>query len=103
MAEDADEHAAIAKKLIDVAHESLNHDPNPDDLLKIAALIADGRRIGAIPPGPPSQVLALAFVGVIEGVRIHLAGQTPSDVLLAERAAFGVLGLAPASGATDTT
>ena len=38
-------------------------------------------------------MMALAFVGVIEGVRIHLAGQTPFDVLLAERAAFGVLGL----------
>ena len=86
-----------------VGYESLNDDQKADHLLRIAALISAGRRIGAIPAGPPPKVLALAFVGVIEGVQIHLAGQAPFDVLLAERATMGVLGLAPNSGATGTT
>jgi AcrR family transcriptional regulator len=60
-----------------------------------ARLIVAGRKSGAIPPGPPPRELALAFVGGIEGLVIHLAGQEPFDVQLAERAALGLLGLVP--------
>ena len=60
-----------------------------------ARIITAGRRSGAIPPGPPPQTLALGFVGVMEGLGIHLSGQVPFDVQLAERAARGVLGLTP--------
>ncbi len=60
-----------------------------------ARLIMAGRESGAIPPGPPPRELALAFVGGIEGLVIHLAGQEPFDVELAERAALGLLGLVP--------
>jgi hypothetical protein len=60
-----------------------------------AQLIIAGRNIGAIPPGPPPHELALAFVGGIDGLVIHLAGQEPFDVQLAERAALGLLGLVP--------
>ena len=60
-----------------------------------ARLIIAGRNSGAIPPGPPPRELALAFVGGIEGLVIHLAGQEPYDVQLAERAAVGLLGLVP--------
>ena len=60
-----------------------------------ARLIIAGRNSGAIPPGPPPHELALAFVGGIEGLVIHLAGQEPYDVQLAERAALGLLGLVP--------
>ncbi|WP_431040925.1 TetR/AcrR family transcriptional regulator [Streptomyces sp. P1-3] len=56
-------------------------------------LIDAGREAGAIPPGPPARILALAFVGVLEGAVIALAGQVPDDELLAARAAAGVLGL----------
>jgi len=60
-----------------------------------ARLIIAGRRSGAIPPGPPPMELALAFVGGIEGLVIHLAGQQEQafDVYFAERAALGLLGL----------
>lgn len=56
-------------------------------------LIEAGREAGSIPPGLPARVLALAFVGALEGVVIALAGQAPHDELLAARAAAGVLGL----------
>jgi AcrR family transcriptional regulator len=56
-------------------------------------LIAAGRKSGAIPPGPPSRLLAGAFMGALEGVVIQLAGKAPHDVELAERAVRGVLGL----------
>lgn len=64
-----------------------------------AQLITAGRRSGAIPPGPPPRVLALAIAGALEGLVINLAGHEPFDELLAERAVKGVLGLpaAPAS------
>ena len=58
-------------------------------------LIEAGREARSIPPGPPARVLALAFVGTIEGAVISLAGQAPHDELLAARAAAGVLGLDP--------
>ena len=59
-------------------------------------LINAGRRTGSIPPGPPARAAARAFVGVVEGAVIALAGQAPHDELLATRAAAGVLGLGPA-------
>lgn len=61
---------------------------------RCARLIDAGRRGGSIPPGPPARAVALAFVGVLEGAVIALAGQAPHDELLAARAAAGVLGLA---------
>jgi AcrR family transcriptional regulator len=56
-------------------------------------LIGAGRRAGTIPTGPPARVLALAFVGALEGTVIQLAGQAPHDQELAARAVAGVLGL----------
>jgi AcrR family transcriptional regulator len=58
-------------------------------------LIAAGRRAGTIPAGPPSRVIALAFIGAMEGAVIELAGQAPYDELLAARAAAGALGINP--------
>jgi AcrR family transcriptional regulator len=58
-----------------------------------ANLIRAGRRAGLIPPGPPVQAVALAFVGAVEGAVIQLAGLEPHDELLAARIAVGVLGL----------
>ena len=58
-------------------------------------LITAGRRTGAIPPGPPARVLAGAYLGTIEGLMISISGQAPYDVILAERVALGLLGLAP--------
>lgn len=65
-----------------------------DRLLAVCTrLIAAGRRSGAIPPGPPARVLALAYLGAVEGLVINLAGQAPFDELLVDRVARGVLGL----------
>jgi AcrR family transcriptional regulator len=58
-------------------------------------LITAGRRTGAIPPGPPARILAGAYLGAIEGLMISISGQAPYDVVLAERVALGLLGLAP--------
>jgi AcrR family transcriptional regulator len=60
---------------------------------RVARLINAGRRDGSIPPGPPARVVALAYLGALEGAVIALAGQAPHDELLAARAAAGVLGL----------
>jgi AcrR family transcriptional regulator len=57
-----------------------------------ARLIAAGRQMGAIPPGPPPAVLALAFAGALDGLASFLS-QAPHDVFLAEQAARGILGL----------
>ncbi len=62
-------------------------------LERCTRLIGAGRRAGRIPPGPPADVVALAFFGAIEGTVIQLAGQVPHDEVLAARAAAGVLGL----------
>ena len=56
-------------------------------------LINSGRRDGTIPTGPPAKTVALALMGALEGAVIELAGQTPHDELLAERAVAGVVGL----------
>ena len=65
-------------------------------------LIVAGRRTRAIPPGPPPRVVALAFLGSLEGVVNQLAGQAPFDAVLAERAVLGVLGLAPSPESAGT-
>jgi AcrR family transcriptional regulator len=70
-----------------------------DDIL---GLIRAGRKTGAIPPGPPPQPLAAAYLGALAGVVNQLDGQAPFDTLLAEKAALGVLGLAPPLGRTGT-
>jgi AcrR family transcriptional regulator len=59
-------------------------------------LIAAGRRKGVIPPGPPDEILAVAYLGAVEGLVINLAGRAPFDEQLVERAVVGVLGLGPA-------
>ncbi|MDQ3985226.1 MAG: TetR/AcrR family transcriptional regulator [Actinomycetota bacterium] len=59
-------------------------------------LITAGRETGAIPPGPPPRVMALAVMGALEGLVISLAGQAPFDELLAEKTVLGLLGLPPA-------
>jgi AcrR family transcriptional regulator len=56
-------------------------------------LIGAGRKAGTIPPGPPARVVALAFIGAVEGTVIELAGRAPHDEVLAARAAAGVLGI----------
>ena len=56
-------------------------------------LIKAGRRNGSIPPGSPPRVLALAYLGAVEGLVINLAGQAPFDELLAESVVRGLLGL----------
>jgi AcrR family transcriptional regulator len=61
---------------------------------RFAALITAGRKAGAIPPGPPADVLAIAGIGAIEGIAIQVAGTAPHDELIAERAMLGMLGLA---------
>jgi AcrR family transcriptional regulator len=60
---------------------------------RCAGLIEAGRRNGSIPSGPPAKVVAMAFLGTLEGAVIALAGQAPHDETLATRAAAGVLGL----------
>lgn len=60
-----------------------------------ARLITAGRASGAIPAGPPPRLLALAYIGAVEGLVINLAGREPFDELLAERAVVGLLGIRP--------
>ncbi|GAA2670632.1 hypothetical protein GCM10010412_049750 [Nonomuraea recticatena] len=74
-----------------------------DRVLAVCAdRIAAGRATGAIPPGPPPQQTADAYLGALEGVTIPLAGHAPYDVELAERAVRGVLGLPPVPTAVDS-
>jgi AcrR family transcriptional regulator len=62
---------------------------------RIGRLVTAGRRDGSIPAGPPAPVVALAFLGALEGAVIELAGHAPHDEVLAARAVAGVLGLRP--------
>ncbi|WP_308257567.1 TetR/AcrR family transcriptional regulator [Pseudonocardia lacus] len=57
------------------------------------ALVEAGRADGTIPPGPPADVLAIAYLGTIEAIGISLSGQEPHDADLAERATRGLLGV----------
>jgi AcrR family transcriptional regulator len=61
---------------------------------RCAELVDAGRRARALPPGAPAQIVALAFVGAVEGVVIAMAGLVPHDEVFAARTATGVLGLA---------
>ena len=66
------------------------------DFCEVAArFITAGRTSGTIPPGPPAEVMAIAYMGVLDGVVSHLDDQAPFDALFAERATIGVLGLQP--------
>ncbi|MBK1786459.1 TetR/AcrR family transcriptional regulator [Prauserella cavernicola] len=56
-------------------------------------LVEKGRADGTIPPGPPSDSTALAYLTVVDAVAIQLAGKTGHDVELGERAVRGVLGI----------
>jgi AcrR family transcriptional regulator len=56
-------------------------------------LTTAGRKMGTIPAGPPARVVALAFIGAMEGTVIEVAGQAPHDEVLAARAVVGVLGV----------
>jgi len=58
-----------------------------ESILTVLAL-----RDGVIPPGPPAKTLAVAILGALEGLAIHIAG-TPYDELIAERTVRGALGL----------
>ena len=40
---------------------------------RVARVIKAGRRDGSIPPGPPARVVALAFMGALEGAVIALS------------------------------
>lgn len=64
-----------------------------------ARLIEAGRSDGSIPPGPPAEEVALAWLGAMEGVVIALAGHAPQDEALVARATAGVLGLDGRGGA----
>jgi AcrR family transcriptional regulator len=56
-------------------------------------LVTAGRRSGSIPPGPPPGVMALAYLGALEGLVISVAGHQPHDVVLAETVVRGLFGL----------
>jgi AcrR family transcriptional regulator len=71
-----------------------------DDVMLV---VVAGRRTGAIPPGPPPQTLALAYLGAIRGVVNHLEEPSPFEALLAEKTALGVLGLAPMPASVGRT
>jgi AcrR family transcriptional regulator len=60
---------------------------------RITRLVNAGRRDGSIPAGPPAKLVALAYIGALEGTVIALAGQPANDELLAARAVAGVLGI----------
>jgi AcrR family transcriptional regulator len=71
-----------------------------DCVASMVRLIEAGRTAGAIPPGPPSRLVAVAYIGAIDGVLTSLNDDAPYDAVLAERASMGVLGLAPRSKTT---
>jgi AcrR family transcriptional regulator len=66
-------------------------------LADLTRLITAGRRSGAIPPGAPPRLLALAAMGAVEGLVINLAGRAPHDARLAEQVVVGLLGLPDAT------
>jgi AcrR family transcriptional regulator len=61
--------------------------------LRFAGLITAGRKSGAIPAGPPADVLAIAGIAAMEGIAIQVAGVVPHDEAIAERAMRGILGV----------
>lgn len=76
----------VGRAIMDLAGEFLDN---------CAQWIVEGRADGSIPPGPPPEVTATAYLGALEGLMVLLAGSRPHDVELAERMARGVLGLPP--------
>jgi AcrR family transcriptional regulator len=56
-------------------------------------LIEAARATAAIRDAAPSDVLAVAMVGALEGVVMAMAGREPEDEVYAERVVVGVLGL----------
>lgn len=64
-------------------------------------VISTARRTGSIPPGPPERVLALAYLGAVEGVVMSLAGHVPFDEIFAERAVRGLFALAASAEETS--
>src|SRR6266699_3561322 len=89
----------VARVMMNLAVESVGRRIVAD----CTRLISAGRRSGAIPPGPRPRLLAAAFLGALDGLMIHLSGQTRFDVLLAERVVRGVLGLPPAPASTGSS
>ena len=63
----------------------------------VARLVTAGRAASTIPPGPPAEVVAQAYIGAMEGVVNHLSDHAPFDAIFARRALLGVLGLPPTS------
>ena len=60
---------------------------------RVERLVARGRRMGRIPPGPPARIVAAAYLSALEGLAIGVAGRTPHDEALAERMVLGLLGM----------
>lgn len=60
-----------------------------------ADLVAAARAGGQIPPGPPPQETARAYLSALEAVVIEFAGESAYDIEFAERVVCGVLGLPP--------
>lgn len=60
---------------------------------ELARLITAARDDGTLSPGPPARLVALAYLGAVEGLVISVAGQQPYDADLAEMAVRGLLGL----------
>lgn len=58
---------------------------------RIERIIVRGRRKGSIPPGPPPRALAAGYLSALDGLSIGIAGRTPHDADLAERALLGLL------------
>ena len=55
------------------------------------------------PSGTAGSAMARAYLGAVEGLVINLAGQAPFDVVLAERAVLGLLGLPPRPAPTSSS
>jgi AcrR family transcriptional regulator len=68
-----------------------------------ARLVDAGRSTGALPSGPPPELVAVAYLGTLEAVGIELAGREPYDVELAEGAVRGLLGLPPRADSPDAS
>jgi AcrR family transcriptional regulator len=64
-------------------------------------LVAAARRDGQILPGPPAELVARAFMAVLEAVAVEVAGEAPHDVELMDRAVRGLLGVAPAASSPE--
>lgn len=75
-------------RILDEVYERLEAD--------CCAYITAARSDGTIPAGPPPQLMAAAFLAVLESLGIAVHGHEPHDVEIVERGVRGILGLAPA-------